>query len=249
MSYDPNSPEAKIGKWGEEIVKKWLEKTGFEVTRPDDNEKSLMDFVCVNSTCLITLYAEAKVRKSLPYAHGQYPCYAFPTKQIEAYKAFLWQNFATGWLLIIDPESKELLVGSLNNERSAPFMPLLEEKVHIDCKEFPFDQDTKIGDMRFYHRNQFKKIRDLSPKEIKAFDNFQAEISRANNNAELHASELIFGKEEPPEEPSKPAIILKQLADIVSVDKQKIAQFILDLRLKEFEQEQEQLRQLLLQGG
>lgn len=115
MSYDPDSAEAKKGALGEEIARKCLEGLGATITRPDEfGAKGLVDFLAVPKagSSFAARYVEVKVRRSaFPYAHGQYPCYAFRV---------------------------------------------------VQRKEFPFDQETKIGLLLYYHQKQFDTVRNMN---------------------------------------------------------------------------------------
>lgn len=164
MSYDPDSAEAKKGVLGEEIVKKYLEDLGAIVMRPDEyGEKTLVDFLAVpkDGSAFVARYVEVKVRSAFPYAHGQYLCYAFPAVQIDAYKKFAADKTLPVQLWIVDPSVGKIFISNLSSEKNS-----LEHKQYIDCKEFPFDQETKIGLMRFYHQNQFWGGYDISKKDL-----------------------------------------------------------------------------------
>ena len=153
MSYDPNSLEAKKGASGEAVVKNFLENWGAIVTRPDEyGEKSLVDFLAVPKagSSFAARYVEVKVRKAINYAHGQYPCYAFPVVQIAAYKKFAADKNLPVELWIVDPETGKIFAGILRDEFFG-----IEYKRYIDGREFPFDKVTKFGLMRFYHQKQF----------------------------------------------------------------------------------------------
>lgn len=165
MSYDPDSVEAKKGAPGEEIVKKYLEDLGATVTRPDEyGEKTLVDFFAMpkDGSAFVARYVEVKVRSAFPYAHGQYLCYAFPAVKIDAYKKFAADKALPVQLWIVDPSVGKVFIGNLSSEKNS-----LENKQYIDCKEFPFDQETKIGLMRFYHQKQFNTVYDIDKANLK----------------------------------------------------------------------------------
>jgi hypothetical protein len=165
MSYDPDSAEAKKGVLGEEIVKKYLEDLGAKVTRPDEyGEKTLVDFLAVPEvgSSFAARYVEVKVRSAFPYAHGQYLCYAFPAVQIDAYKKFASNKTLPVQLWIVDPSVGKIFIGNLSSEKNS-----LEHKQYIDCKEFPFDQETKFGLMRYYHQKQFSTVYDIDKANLK----------------------------------------------------------------------------------
>ena len=159
MVYDPKSLQAQKGKLGEKIVREILEGWGAKVTRPDgsapdEENNSLVDFYAVPSEknpLFKTRYVKVKVRKALPYAYGQYPCYSFPVVQIEAYRNFSRDKDVQLDLWIVDPEANLILIGYLDDHT----LYNLHEKRFIDGKEFPFDQETKRGNMRFFHQKQF----------------------------------------------------------------------------------------------
>ena len=155
MSYDPNSPQAHKGKLGEQIVKLILDDWGADVKRPDnasENSPTLIDFHATPKPGeqFHERLIEVKVRKAMPYAFGQCPCYTFPVAQIEAYKSYSDERGLDCELWIVDPDEGEIYIGSLGGNFSC-----IEEKCFIDGREFPFDMQTKRGLMRFYHREQF----------------------------------------------------------------------------------------------
>ena len=78
MSYDPNSFEARKGKIGEAIVKRFLGSCLFEVTKPMDvfeSGASIVDFVVRDE--VNEFFAEVKVQAAYPYGVEQAPCYSF----------------------------------------------------------------------------------------------------------------------------------------------------------------------------
>ena len=118
---------------------------------------------------------EVKVRTAIPYAYGQYPCYAFPVVQIEAYKNFAAERGLDCELWIVDPDEGKLYSGSLTDDYGK-----IEVKQFIYGREFPFNQTTKRGRMRFYHREQFCHSIDLSknfPDELKALRAIDIELA------------------------------------------------------------------------
>lgn len=153
MTYKTNSLEAQKGALGEVIVKNFLECWNVTVTRPDEHgQKALVDFLVVpkEGSAFSPRYAEVKVRRAIPYAYGQYPCYAFPVVQIEAYKAYGREKNLPVQIFLVDPDEGKIFTGTFRSDTSG-----LESKRFIDGKEFPFDQETKCGIMRFFHRKQF----------------------------------------------------------------------------------------------
>lgn len=178
MVYDPKSLQAQKGKLGEKIVREILEEWGAKVTRPDgsapdEENNSLVDFYAIPSErnpLFKTRYVEVKVRKAMPYAYGQYPCYSFPVVQIEAYRNFAREQKVQLDLWIVDPEANLILSGYLNDDDS---LFNLHEKRFIDGKEFPFDRETKRGNMRFFHQKQFGgwwKINDADLSMLRGMD-------------------------------------------------------------------------------
>ena len=163
MVYDPKSLQAQKGKLGEKVVREILEEWGAKVTRPDgsapdEENHSLVDFYAVPSEknpLFKTRYVKVKVRKALPYAYGQYPCYSFPVVQIETYRNFAREQKVQLDLWIVDPEANLILSGYLDDADKDNSLYNLHEKRFIDGKEFPFDQETKFGNMRFFHQKQF----------------------------------------------------------------------------------------------
>ena len=179
MSYDPDSTEAKKGALGEEIVKKYLEDLGAIVTRPDEyGEKTLVDFLAMpkNGSSFASRYVEVKVRSAFPYAHGQYLCYAFPAVKIDAYKKFASDKTLPVQLWIVDLAAGKIFIGNLSFEKNS-----LENKQYIDCKEFPFDQETKFGLMHYYHQKQFSSVYDIDKASLKRLQNIDCNKPIINN--------------------------------------------------------------------
>ena len=180
MSYDANSPQARKGKIGEQIVKAILTDWGADVKRPEnapDDSPTLIDFHAVPKTGedFRERFVEVKVRTAIPYAYGQYPCYAFPVVQIEAYKQYAAERGLDCELWIVDPDEGKLYYGSLTGGYDN-----IEVKQFIYGREFPFDQTTKRGFMRFYHRLQFCDSVNLSrnfPDELKALRAIDIELA------------------------------------------------------------------------
>ena len=166
MTYKTNSIEAQKGALGEAIVKKFLERWEAIVSRPDEHgEKSLIDFLAVpkENSRFAPRYVEVKVRRAMPYAYGQYPCYVFPVAQIEAYKAYGREKNLPVELWLVDPDEGKIFTGTFRQDTYN-----LEYKQFIDGKEFPFDQETKRGTMRFFHREQFFHSYDIEADDLAA---------------------------------------------------------------------------------
>ena len=177
MAVDVNSTEYKRGKLGEKIVIDILRGWRAHVTRPngapaEEDSSDLMDFKCVpmKNSAFAPRYVEVKVRSgTMPYAHGQYSCYLFPVVQIEAYEKYCAKNRLHGELWIVDTSESIIMIGHLVR-RNSNFAPKgIGEKIWIDGKQFPFDQNTSRGMMRFFHRKQFADIYSLNDVEIDMF--------------------------------------------------------------------------------
>lgn len=175
MSYDPNSMETRKGKLGEEIVRRFYDKRAAVVHRPDgiaDDEASLIDFHVVpyGNSVVEEHLAEVKVRNVMQYAFGRFPCYTIPVSQVELYKQFASERNLPLILWIVDPKEGKMYSGELTALWG------LENKVPIDGKEFPFDQQTKCGNMRFYHRKQFVE-HPLDERDIRKFQELEEEYA------------------------------------------------------------------------
>lgn len=159
-----STPAYQKGLIGEEIVKRILKSWGASITRPDNSAKSLVDFHVKQKTGKksIERYVEVKAKDVMKYAHGHYPCYSFPVVKIEAYENFAAEKKSHVELWIVDSEIGEIIVGSLDDNE----IQGLERKRHIDGKEFPFDQETKYGKYRFFHRKQFGLLCSIAPADL-----------------------------------------------------------------------------------
>ena len=234
MSYDPNSPQAHKGKLGEQIVKLILDDWGADVKRPDnasENSPTLIDFHATPKPGeqFHERLIEVKVRKAMPYAFGQCPCYAFPVAQLEAYKSSSDERGLDCELWIVDPDEGEIYIGSLGGN-----LGCIEEKCFIDGREFPFDMQTKRGLMRFYHREQFDDGYDLS-------ENCPDELST------VKATETSTVK--PTETSTKMSAkdLLEHLANVVGLSANDVVEAVLEMRQIRFDEQQDRLKALF--GG
>ena len=134
---------------------------------------------------------EVKVRSTIPYAHGQYPCYSFPVVQIEAYENFKADDKISRELWIVDPKEKVIRLAYLKLETDPDRMQGLENEQYFSGKKFPFDQKTKYGDYRFFHVKQFSTLCDLTSEEVHEF----AEIEQTP------CKENVIDRNEPIAEP------------------------------------------------
>lgn len=192
MSYDPNSLETQKGKLGEEIIRRFYDEHGASVYRPDgiaEGQASLVDFHVIpyNNDAIEEHLVEVKVRNAMQYAFGRYPCYTIPVAQVELYKQFASDRNLPLILWIVDPKETKMYSGEL-----APWG--LENKVSIDGKEFPFDQQTKCGNMRFYHRKQFDEY-PLDERHIREFE--ELEEKHAGNVVRVEEPTVSKFVEEP----------------------------------------------------
>lgn len=151
----------------------FLDDWDADVKRPEnapDDSPTLIDFHAVPKagSKFHERLVEVKVRTAIPYAYGQYPCYAFPVVQIEAYKQYAAERGLDCELWIVDPDEGKLYFGKIDG------------KQFIDGREFPFEQMTKRGLMRFYHREQFSggyDLNDLYPEELAALRAIDIELA------------------------------------------------------------------------
>lgn len=89
-----------------------------------------------------------------------------PSLKSRLIKNFLSKKGLPLELWIVNPENGKILVGMLCGAKASAKWLELEHKRFIDCKEFPFDQETKIGLMRFYHQKQFCSVYNISKKDL-----------------------------------------------------------------------------------
>lgn len=190
MSYDPNSLETQKGKLGEKIIRRFYDERSAIVQRPDglaDGQASLIDFHVKpygNSTIEEHL-AEVKVRNAMQYAFGRYPCYTIPVAQLGLYKQYASDRDLPLILWIVDPKAGKMYSGEL-----APWG--LENPTSIDGKEFPFDQQTKCGNMRFYHREQFIEY-PLDERDIRAFEELEGNYAAKSEVPESELEQRCVG--------------------------------------------------------
>ena len=209
MSYDPNSPETRKGKLGEEIVRRFYDERAAVAHRPDgiaDDEASLIDFHVepYGNSVIEEHLAEVKVRNVMQYAFGRFPCYTIPVSQVELYKQFASERNLPLVLWIVDPKEGKMYSGEL-----APWG--LENKVTIDGKEFPFDQQTKCGNMRFYHRKQFVEY-PIDERDLRKFQEIEEEYGATEARTPPVADNPAAGQQSLFTKPDKPKDSIPKLA-------------------------------------
>lgn len=175
MSYDPNSFEARKGKIGEEIVKRFLESCLFEVTKPMDvfeSGASIVDFVVRDE--VNEFFAEVKVQAAYPYGVEQAPCYSFPASHIEAYIDYGKRNNLPVEFYVVDPDSGFVYCESLSK---------LEAERIIDGRTFPFNRhsDALGGEVRYYNRAQFECLWQLGDDDIAALKNPVEQVEESDD--------------------------------------------------------------------
>lgn len=79
-------------------------------------------------------------------------------------------------LWIVDLAAGKIFIGNLSFEKNS-----LENKQYIDCKEFPFDQETKFGLMHYYHQKQFSSVYDIDKASLKRLQNIDCNKPIINN--------------------------------------------------------------------
>lgn len=151
MSYNRNSYAGKIGDLGEAIVKKTLERQGFEVNKIQDEfiggDASTVDFEVKQGGELI-FYAEVKTIKTGECGVEHAPCYHLPTNRLKAYLNFAVQKGQDVRLYVVDREDGMIHYQSLHE---------LEKPYRTTFRNFPFDKYSNYygGDWHYYHRDQF----------------------------------------------------------------------------------------------
>lgn len=88
MSYNPNSSEARKGALGEQIVKKFLERDGWHVQKPDgvsEDTPTQIDWLCTRGKKICCV--EVKTYKKFLYSFNELPTFKIPLAKYEGYKA------------------------------------------------------------------------------------------------------------------------------------------------------------------
>lgn len=241
MCYDPNSPQAKLGALGEEIVKRYLEQD-FSVKKPSDtfaSGASIVGFELFEDGNLTGL-VEVKVQSSYPYGIEQAPCYSFPASRINTYLEYSNARGLPLRLYVVDPSTETVFQQTLR---------LLHLSTTIDGRKFPFDKAVRTlgGVCRYFHTNQFEYAFTLSDEDVnslRAITNGK-DITAINEPENTPPAPLKV--ETPCLNPNlltKPKFLIEQLGHFAGVGNQELIQAILDLRQKKFEREQAQFKEL-----
>lgn len=160
MCYDPNSPEARKGALGENIVDKYLSKAGYDVEVPIERANgsaSVVDFEIFSNDRLV-FCAEVKTQAAYPYGIEQAPCYSFPKDKIDAYVRYAHEHDKPVNFYVVDPTDGFVRFANIFN--------LL--KPTIIARQFPsVSQNNGLNCICYYfHREQFGGKFAIEPNDL-----------------------------------------------------------------------------------
>ncbi|MCR5834308.1 MAG: hypothetical protein K6G55_06650 [Selenomonadaceae bacterium] len=161
--YVEGSYEALKGKAGEDVVQRFLESKGYEVTPQPDGKGSRVDFAVFDKKSGESWFVEVKTQIRLSFMHRSDFCFHFPVEKINKYVAYAKKHNARVDLYIVDTRYCKIYYQSIL-------------KLHNICSgnknDFPYDTTAKDMDnepARFFHYKQFKTAGGIFKNEIIIF--------------------------------------------------------------------------------
>ena len=237
-----STPAYQKGLIGEEIVKKYLEKFGNVVRRPNEtakSEASLIDFVVEqiieyendkkDSRSYISL-AEVKVKSTNDYSYGRFQVYMFPKTQIDRYKLYAKEKDLSLSIYIVDEKRENIYCGLINDSSG------IEEPLRIEDKSFPLDleQSNGLGMYRVYSIHQFVKVGKIDFTDLERLRS----IKFSNSDKKIFKSLQNFSKDVSNEDLVKEsrAVVLKyldiKLPENIPSKNKKLSEFVRSFRPK-----------------
>ena len=181
MSYDPNSPQARKGALGEQIVKRLLEKFGCTVERPDgmpEDSATLIDWHAWGASGLVCV--EVKTIKKFPYSHIKIPTFKIPLAKYEAYKREAQERGGELELYFVSSEDGKIYA---SNAR------VLDEGYREGGFEFPLTVTLKDDDPEIcFCLDQFTYKWVIEPEDLAALRAIDAEI-QSNSGSVIAVTE------------------------------------------------------------
>ncbi len=176
MSYDAQSPQARKGALGEQIVKKLLERQGCFVEKPDGVSETTPtridwfaysedgEFFCV----------EVKTQKKFPYSFDALPTFKIPLSKYEGYKA---EANDRGGVL------KMCFVSSEDGKIYCALASTLDAPYRAGGFEFPVQVALKDGDPEIcFYVEQFVQAWDIEADDLKNLRAIDAELNPSQNS-------------------------------------------------------------------
>lgn len=193
MSYDPNSPQARKGALGEQIVKRLLEKFGCTVERPDgmpEDSATLIDWHAWGASGLVCV--EVKTIKKFPYSHIKIPTFKIPLAKYEAYKREAQERGGELELYFVSSEDGKIYA---SNAR------VLDEGYREGGFEFPLTVTLKDDDPEIcFCLDQFTYKWVIEPEDLAALKALDAEIQSNSGSVIAVTSSPLLGLCNPSEE-------------------------------------------------
>lgn len=197
MSYNRNSYAGKIGDLGEDIVKKALERQGYEVTKITDefvgSDASTVDFK-VTQNGVLMFYAEVKTIHAGNFAPNtkNVPCYWLPTNCVKAYINFAVRTGEDVRLYVVDCEDGLIHYRSLHE---------LEKPYPSEFGTFPRDKYGNYlgGDKHYYLREQFPvdNVLPIDDDDLEAYRELKANYAKSFKAYEsLDVADLLMSPNE-----------------------------------------------------
>lgn len=173
MSYDANSPQARKGALGEQIVKKLLERQGYDVEKPDgvsETTPTRIDWVAYNDTGEF-FCVEVKTQKKFPYSFDAIPTFKIPLSKYEGYKDEAEERGGILKLCFVSSEDGKIYC-ALGTTLDAPY--------RFGGFEFPVQVALKDGDPEIcFCVDQFVQAWDIDEDDLAALRAIDAEICSA----------------------------------------------------------------------
>ena len=184
MGYDANSPQARKGALGEQIVKRLLERLGYEVEKPDgvsETTPTRLDWVAYNEYGEY-LCVEVKTQKKFPYSFDAIPTFKIPLSKYNGYKAEADERGGDLKLCFVSSEDGKIY-SALSSTLDAPY--------RCGGFEFPVQVALKDGDLEIcFCADQFTQAWDIEEDDLKALRTIDTELNGSAQDFDLASEEM-----------------------------------------------------------
>lgn len=173
MSYDANSPQARKGALGEQIVKRLFERQGFDVQKPDgvpETTPTHLDWVAYNDDESEIFCIEVKTQKKFPYSFDAIDTFKIPLSKYEGYKDEAEER---GGLL------KMCFVSSEDGKIYCALSSTLDAPYRKGGFEFPVTVSISGDPEICFCIDQFVQVWDIDEDDLDALREIDAEMSIA----------------------------------------------------------------------
>ncbi len=152
-----DKPEVKIGDYGEELVRSFVESKKYICYKAVTDRAHLVDyFIFRNDKGVIAAEVKTKPRRR------KYPDTGFDSRSYEAYKKFTDEHNMKMFIFFVDTAERSIY---------GNFLHKLDEIHKTERKVYPLEEQTKDGRViRYYSLDSMIHITDLSEDEIKTLE-------------------------------------------------------------------------------